>query len=160
METPGLPADDLNELERRLSTWQPSTAGLAPEAMLFAAGRASVRGGKARLAWPVGSACLALAVVALGVWLAAERSQRRALLAALHQRPAEPAAAFPPVPDEKPTTEPPAPDSYLNLRREWERDSGSWAIRPAAPRRAPKRPASPERPILRAWQPGGPSEPL
>src|SRR5260370_11387639 len=118
MEIPDLPADDLNELERRLSAWQPSTTGLAPDAMLFAAGRATARAGKAWLAWPVLSGGLALAAGVLGVWLAAERSERRALLRALQQRTPKAAPAYTPVPQETPATQAPAADSYLGLRRQ------------------------------------------
>jgi hypothetical protein len=156
MDTPDLPTDDLNDLERRLAGWRPSTAGLAPDAMLFAAGRASAQRGKAWLAWPILSGCLALAAVILGVWLAAERSERRALLQALDQRPSQPAPAKVSVPNETRPTEPPAPDSYLSLRRAWEQHPSDWANRPVPPARAPKRPTSPERPIPRAWQPPGP----
>ena len=160
MDTTDFPAHDLNELERRLSQWRPSTTGLAVEAMLFAAGRASARGGKAWLAWPILSGCLALAILVLGFQLAAERSQRHALAQKLDQRRPDPAPAPAPVPNDTRATEAPAPDGYLGLRREWEKHSGNWAFRPAAPGRAPQRPASPEQPILRPWQPGGPPEPL
>jgi hypothetical protein len=155
MDAHSLPPDDLNEVERRLSAWQPSAAGISPDAMLFAAGRASARGGKAWLAWPVVSGCLALTTVALGVWLAAERSERLALLRALERRPPEPA----PAAVETPASEPPAPDSYLTLRRQWEQHPGDGAIRPG-PGQTPRHQAAPEVPILRAWQPKGPVDPL
>jgi len=153
MDTPDLPADDLNDLERRLAGWRPSTVGLAPDAMLFAAGRASAQRGKARLAWPILSGCLALAAGVLGVWLASERSERRALVRALEEQHPRPAPANVPAPNETRPTEPPAPESYLSLRRAWEQHPSDWANRPVPPVRAPKRPASPERPIPRAWQP-------
>jgi len=160
METSPLPSDGLNELERRLTTWQPSTAGLASDAMLFAAGRASVRGGKACVAWPIVSGCLALAAVVLGVLLAGERTERLALVRELHQQPHDSASDSIPVLVETPATEALAPDGYLALRRQWEEGPRDWAIDPPGTNRAPKRPASPELPIPRAWQPGGPSEPL
>ena len=147
--------NDLNKLEQRLAAWEPASAGLDPEAMLSAAGRASARGVKAWLAWPILSGCLALAVLALGAWLAAERADRLRLLAELSHRPVETAPVSTPVPDETPTTEALAPDGYLALRREWELHPDD-ALRPAAPGQAPKRPASPEPSILRAWQPDGP----
>src|SRR5207253_534507 len=108
--------DDLNDLEQRLSAWRPSAAGLDADAMLFAAGRASAR--RAWLAWPVISACTALLAAALGVWLAAERAERLALVQQIRQQARVPAPA-PPVSaaDEPPTEEAPAPDSYLAVRR-------------------------------------------
>jgi hypothetical protein len=96
----------------------------------------------------------------LGVALVAERTERLALLSELHQRPPESAPALVPVLVETPATEGPAPDGYLALRRQWEQHPSDWVTEPADTDRAPKRPAAPERPILRAWQPGGPSEPL
>jgi hypothetical protein len=153
MDTNASRPDDLNPLEKRLAAWQPSTAGLAADAMLFAAGRASGR--KTWLAWPVVTACLALAAVALGAWLAAERSERLALLRELQQRPPEPALVSTPDPALTPAPEAPAPDGYLALRREWEQHSGNDATAPA-PGLAPRGPAYPEVPILRAWQPEGP----
>jgi hypothetical protein len=152
MDAPDFPTDDLNELEQRLAAWRPSTTGLAPDAMLFAAGRASAGGGKAWLVWPLLSGCLALAAIVLGVWVAVERSERRALLQALDQRLPAPGPANSPGPEKTRPTGPPAPDSYLSLRREWEQLSGDWAIGPAAPGKTPRRPASAEKPILRAWQ--------
>ncbi len=50
-------SDDLKELEQRLATWSPAKDGLDPDAMLFAAGRASARHGKTWLAWPIASGC-------------------------------------------------------------------------------------------------------
>ena len=38
MDTHSRRPDEMNELERRLSTWQPTVAGLDPDALLFAAG--------------------------------------------------------------------------------------------------------------------------
>src|SRR5438445_38546 len=144
--------DDLTELERRLAAWKPAHDGLDHEAMLFAAGRASARPGGGWLAWPILSGSLALAAVALGVWLAAERSERLAPLRKL----VEPALASTPV--VTPMAEPLSPNSYLSLRREWEQQAGDWLNRSTAA--VPKGPAFPEPPILRAWQPDDPSDPL
>jgi hypothetical protein len=155
MDTNSVPPDDVNELERRLSAWQPSDAGLAPAAMLFAAGRASVRASKGWLAWPILSGCLASAVVALGVSLQAQRSEVLALREQLERRPAE----FAPAADETPATEPPAPGAYLALRRQWEEQSGDAMFR-SVPDQTPKGPVLPEPPIYRAWQPDGPPESL
>ena len=133
--------------------WQPSGAGLTPDAMLFAAGRASARWGKLRLVWALATVCLALSVGVLGVWLASERSERLALLHEMKRRPAEPAPGTEPLP----TTETPAPDGYLALRRQWEEHPGEWTSQPGSGTSS-KPSAAPERPILRAWQPNGPPD--
>jgi hypothetical protein len=149
--------DDLKDLEQRLASWSPAREGLDPDAMLFAAGRASARGGKARLAWPIVSGCLAVVAVALGVRLAAERSERLALLRELHVRDVQI------TPDSNPEIRPsetPAPYSYIVQRREWERHPGDWQLKPAPQSEGSNRSALPETNILRAWQPNGPHEPL
>lgn len=153
-------SDDLNEMERRLAGWSPTQEGLDPDAMLFAAGRASVRGGKSWIAWPIVSGTLALVTAALGTWLAAERSERLALLREIQQRYAEIAPISPPVKMQTSTPEKPAPGGYLVLRREWEQQPGDWLIKPSAQGEMPNRSALPESEILRAWQPHGPHEPL
>jgi hypothetical protein len=79
-----MPEDDLTDLEQRLAACAPSTAGLDADAMLFAAGRASAR---TRVFWPLLSAGLATLTVALGVWLANERSTSRELAENLRQTP-------------------------------------------------------------------------
>jgi hypothetical protein len=160
METPPFSSDDLNEVERRLSAWQPSTAGLASDAMLFAAGQASAKRGRAWLAWPIISMSLTLVTVALGVALAAERTERLALVRELGQRPDGSPAALGPVVFETTATEAPAPDGYFALRRQWEQAPRDQEIGLPAPDRSSKTPVTPEQPILKAWQPGGPLEPL
>jgi hypothetical protein len=156
MDSHPLPPDDVNELERRLVGWKPSEAGLTAEAMLFAAGRASARPGGGRFVWPVVSGCLALVCVSLGTWAQSERSQRLALLQEIRQ----PLAQSAPASEVTPESMPSAPDAYLILRRDWEQHPGRWEVSPEAPGQAPKAPAAPERPVLRAWQPNGPAEPL
>ncbi len=52
MATDDYNADDLTDLERRLSSWEPTTEGLDSDALLFAAGRASARPGLGRFVWP------------------------------------------------------------------------------------------------------------
>jgi hypothetical protein len=152
-------SDDLKKLEARLANWKPAPEGLDPESMLFAAGRASARGGKAWVAWPITCGCLVLAVVGLGARLSAERSERLALLREIQQRSPEATLASTPVLDEQALT-PPGTDSYLVLRRELEQQSGEWMARSAEPGEVPKKSGTPEPAILRAWQPGGPPEPL
>ena len=74
---------DLNDLERRLANWRPAGDGLGADAMLFAAGRASVRRSPARFAWPAIAAGLILAVGLLSSRLAGERAVNRDLFAQL-----------------------------------------------------------------------------
>src|SRR5262249_56763625 len=78
------PDGDLNDLERRLSGWRPAPEGLDPDAVLFAAGRASAQPN--RFAWPALAACFAVLAAALGGWAASERSERLALARLLQQR--------------------------------------------------------------------------
>lgn len=103
---------DLTDLERRLSGWQPSRSGLDADAMLFAAGRASVRPGAARWAWPAVAACLAFTAAWLGAEVHRERIENQALLARL-----EPSAAPAPAHDQ-PLSLPPS--SMLLMRRDLE----------------------------------------
>jgi hypothetical protein len=128
MDTP-LPPNDVNALERRLAAWQPSAAGLDTARMLYAAGRASVGAPRARLAWPILSACLAVAAVALGAWVATERAERLALARQL--QPRTPAVSPSPAPSsaspaDAPATEVAPPDSYLATRRLLEQDPRTW----------------------------------
>src|SRR5713226_4058012 len=119
--------DDLNEMEQRLAAWSPAKDGLDPDAMLFAAGRASARHSKTWLAWPIASGCLTIVAAALGAWLAVERSERLAILQEIHAQLAELA----PVPGDTPAPESLAATSYLVLRREWEQQPGDWSIKPS-----------------------------
>ena len=152
-------SDDLRKLEGRLADWQPNREGLDLEAMLFAAGRASARHGKAWLAWPMACTCLALVTVVLGARLAAERSERLALIQELTHRSTELAPTSSPIGSDKSIGEPLTPNSYLVLRQEWDRHFGALAPRPTGAGEGPKR-RNAEPAILRAWQPGGPIEPL
>jgi hypothetical protein len=152
-EQPPLPDNDLSELERRLGNWQPSAAGLDSDAMLFAAGQAAARAGRGRFVWPLISTCLAGLAVTLGGWLAAERSERLALARKIEQQPA-PAPPLPqpsgPASPEPVVAEPPAPNSYLALRRQLEREPDPWADRASAREDSPP-PPPPGSPILRAF---------
>jgi len=154
------PDDDLNNLERRLSDWRPSAAGLDPEGMLFAAGRASARATKARLLWPAASACLALLTMVLGFQMTAERAERLALAEQIRQQPPAPAPApsAVPLPDSQ-AAETPGPDSYLAARRALERDPDAWAAQAVAKGGPLPGPPPPGHHILQAWRPGGTLEP-
>lgn len=70
MDTHANRPEDLNDLERRLAAWQPSRDGLDADAVLFAAGRASVQPRPARFVWPALTTLLTALIVVLGVWLA------------------------------------------------------------------------------------------
>jgi hypothetical protein len=149
--------DDLKKLEARLANWKPAPEGLDPEAMLFAAGRASVRT-KARFVWPIVSSCLALTVITLSARLSAERSERLALLREIQQTSSEGTLASASVPDEQALIMLEA-NSYLVLRQKWEHQ-GEATVRLGGHAEVPKGVGAAETPVLRAWQPGGPFEPL
>ncbi len=70
------PDANLSALERALAELRPTAGGLDPDAMLFAAGRASA---KRNLAWPAATTAFAALSVCLGVALVAERTQREAV---------------------------------------------------------------------------------
>jgi hypothetical protein len=146
---PNARADDLNELERRLSAWQPATTGLAPEAMLYAAGRASVARSKLWLAWPALYVCLALFSLVLSQRLAAERSGRLALIHELQK--VMPATALAQSSLEKPKTRTLTPDSYLALRRQWEEQPEDKAIVSSGEEEATKPSEPATSPIFRPW---------
>ena len=116
MET-GIPEPDrepeLTALERRLAAWRPAAGTLDRDRMLYDAGRAAAEGEGHRHAWRLATAALAIMTIGLGVLLAHERSQRRALEIALAARavPSPPS----PVEFEIPPIEPPAPSSYFAL---------------------------------------------
>jgi len=135
--------DDLTDMERRLAAWQPAADGLDADCLMFAAGRASVRG---RVAWPVLAACLALLAAGLGAWGVAERHERQAL-AQLIRGPYAPAPA--PLTSEPPSSpEPPSPYSVLASHRVLERGLDAWP----GPALGPQSPPEAERSILRARQ--------
>src|SRR5258707_15765969 len=102
MDTNSSRPGDLNDLERRLAAWKPATEELNHEAMLFAAGRASARGGKGWIAWAVVSGCLAVTTLVRGALLSGGRSEPLAQLRDFQQRPPQPPPAFTPVPEQTP----------------------------------------------------------
>ncbi len=143
-------SDDMSDLEKRLSAWRPSAAGLDAVGVLFAAGRASVRPGWGAL-WPcpVVSGCLALLTATLGVALSQERAARLELAERLHEpRPSvAPAPSSGPEPVETPSLDSPPADSYLAARRALAGNPDSWlAAAKAEPNGAP----SPSRAIWKA----------
>jgi hypothetical protein len=145
--------DNLNEVERRLSGWQPASGKLDGDAMLFAAGLAAGRRGRGRLLWPALSLLLAAQAAGLGAWGMTERAGRQALASRLGGR--TPAAIEPgPVaiailPDASPTL---PPDGYLSRRRQMEQDPGLWLAsqEPEGPQALG--PPPPQSAILRAGQ--------
>jgi hypothetical protein len=115
MHNDSFPPGDLNDLERRLTGWQPSPTTGNADAMLFAAGQASLRGlARARLAWAVLACALLLLCVGLTGWLTVERTERQHLeqILADSSRLISPALDDPDVPasPENPI------DNYLILR--------------------------------------------
>src|SRR5438128_1636537 len=96
--------DDLNDLERRLADWRPDAAALDPDAILFAAGRPSVRPVPGRFVWPTIATCMTVVALAFGGWGARERTERLAL-ARLMREPALIAPSTTTVPE--PSPEPP-----------------------------------------------------
>jgi hypothetical protein len=128
-------SEDLDALERRLSAWEPSSEGLDADAVLFAAGRASVRPKPTRFAWPALTVLMTALSVVLGLSLADERNERLALTLRLQERPPAPAVNPSPLPAANIAPEEPLrsdelpPDSYLVSRRALEKGLDAWPIR-------------------------------
>jgi hypothetical protein len=101
--------EHLTDLERRLAGWRPASDALDADAMLFAAGRASVRRSRSQFAWPAIAACLAVAVGILGMQLSAERAENQSLIAQLSNAETD---AFVP-------SQPSATPNYLIARQSW-----------------------------------------
>jgi hypothetical protein len=156
MDTNSDRPEDLNALERRLSSWQPNKEGLDTDAMLFAAGRASVRPGPARFAWPALTTLLTGSCLVLGLWLVVERNERMVLAAQLQEHPPAPTAnpAPPPavytVPAESPEPDDLSPNSYLASRRALEKGLDAWPSRLEVRGGSPDPSAEP--PVLRLGQ--------
>lgn len=157
MDTHSNRPEDLTALERRLSSWEPANAGLDVDAMLFAAGRASVRPSLTRYTWPTLTFLMAALSVALGLWLADERSERLALALRLRERPPAPTVnpPSPPAanmtPQETPSTDDLPPNSYLASRRALEEGLEAWPSRVVV-RAGPPDPSITNPPILRVGQ--------
>lgn len=148
--------EDLNELEQCLSAWQPDRRGLDADAVLFAAGRASVRSGPARFAWPAVTALLTALAVVLGLSLMTERRERQALATRLQERPPAPvvppsAPSAVPVPEESPATSEPPPDSLLTSRRALDQGLDAWPSQAVAHGGPPVH-SAPNPPILSLGQ--------
>lgn len=147
-------ADDLNDLEQRLSAWRPAGDGIDVSAMLFAAGRASARAEARRWAWPALAASLALLAAGLAGWAASERAERIALASQLRLPVAPPLPADSPAWQEPAITEEPAADNYLSvMQRALE---GGFDDHPARadPSREPRTTPTPtpNSRILQVWQ--------
>ncbi len=150
-------SEDLNALERRLSAWQPVSAGLDVDAVLFAAGRASVQLGPARFVWPALTVLITALSCVLGLWLMDERNERLALAHRLQERPPAPVVDPPLVPavntppDEPPLSDELSPNSYLVSRRALEKGLDAWPSRIVVHAGSPN-PSSSSPPILRPSQ--------
>src|SRR4051812_17836107 len=119
------PADSLNDMERRLRSWQPSGGGLDRDRMLFEAGLAAARrpvgASRGAWAWRLATAAAVLVAVGLGLAWRAERTQRQVLEPTLAARTPGPAdhelATARPAPPTEPSSTGIDPSSYLALAR-------------------------------------------
>jgi hypothetical protein len=116
--------DDLNDLAQRLAAWRPAQAGLDADRMLFDAGRAAARPGKAAIVWPVAAGCLSLLAAVLAIGLIHEHEENLALVRRLEARPAPTLPA--PTPAQTDPLAALPPDAYLELRRALEEDPEGW----------------------------------
>jgi hypothetical protein len=157
MDTHSPDADGaLSRLERTLAACRPAADGLDADAMLFAAGRASVRPSRGRLAWPALACSLALVSLVLGATLAVERAERLALAELLCVRtPAPPVVSpRPPAADEASPAVEPAPYSYLAGQRALEKGLDPWPPRPRAQGEPAPEPPRSRSSVLQLWRRG------
>jgi hypothetical protein len=115
-------ANDLSGIERTMAGWQPSTAGLDTDAMLFAAGQAAAAGRRGRYLWPALCAFLAIQTTGLAIWGLREHSEREVLARRLGDH--TPAAQVPPA--DVVASYSPSPNDYIHLRQRAEHDQRLW----------------------------------
>jgi hypothetical protein len=96
------PAENLSELEDRLRNWLPTSDGCDADALLYAAGQASVRRPLRPLAWVSLACTMTVLCVALASWLWLERAERQALGRQLAEK-SQPVPSEPTYPDSRPT---------------------------------------------------------
>jgi hypothetical protein len=143
---------NLSDLERRLGHWRPDSSGLDADAMLFAAGAASVECSTGARLWPAACGLLVALSAVLGTWALLERAERHLLAARLGEgtRSHESTSTI-----DLAVTEPsysPSASDYLHLRRRAEADT-SYQLASLEPTRieaTTTRP--PESAVLRARQ--------
>ena len=135
--------DDLNELESRLASWQPSAHRLESDRMLFAAGQAAAAKNTACLAWQAVSGALALLTIVLGIQLSMEHERHMA------QQIPKPAASESAV-DQVAVAEPLSPDSFLMMRRAMADGAGDLPSTAPSPIHTPRQ-ANAKQPLLDFW---------
>ncbi len=144
--------DDLRNLEQRLAACAPASAGLDADAVLFAAGRASVRPGAGRLAWASLAGLLAALSIVLGVWLAAERRERLELAQQIRQlNESRPTPSVPPA-DQPPTADQVPASSPFAIHQLLQRGLDGWPEPPATGTNEPG-PPSAEPSVFRVGRP-------
>lgn len=149
MEQHSANSDDLSRLERCLSAWQPAEAGLNADAVLFAAGRASVRPSPTRFVWPTLTAIAAVLAIVLGVRLVHEQSERLALAQQIQRVTAK--ASISPSLDTDTEPRPQgemSPDSLFVSHRLLENGLDAWPPQVVARAESPL-PAVQDPPVLR-----------
>ncbi|HEV3440794.1 MAG TPA: hypothetical protein VG122_25800 [Gemmata sp.] len=150
MDTNSTGHDDLNDFERRLAGWRPTSGNSNSDAMLFAAGFAAGRGFLRRRVWPGICTLLVIQAVGLVVWALSERAGRRILEIQLREStPFSPPEIVSPVLPE-PFYEP-SPQDYFHLLRVEEQDPSRW-LAPPSPGPLPPEPPVEETGILRINQ--------
>jgi hypothetical protein len=143
---------NLSELERRLGHWRPDSSGLDPDAMLFAAGAASVERARGGRFWPASCGILLALAAVLCTWALLERAERHLLAARLGEgtRSHESTATI-----DLAVTEPsysPSASDYLHMRRRAELDTSYQLASLEPARNDTPTVQSPESAVLRARQ--------
>jgi hypothetical protein len=98
--------------------------------MLFAAGHAAGRPGRARFVWPALTGLLALVAVFLGAWLGVERNERLLLTRQLQELQVQMHAPVPPLPPAAvptlPSVDERTDNSLLGSHRALEHGLDAW----------------------------------
>jgi hypothetical protein len=142
---------DLSDLERCLASCEPARDGLDADSMLFAAGRASARPGKAHYLWPALTTSMAALALVLGIWLALERAERQSL-ARLLQEATGPRPTPAEVKPEPPSADQP-PHSGVLVRHGIVDEGLETGPGPAVVQVEPPGSQLPDPPILRVGRP-------
>jgi hypothetical protein len=144
--------NELNELEQRLRGWGPATEGLDADAVMFAAGQASVHVPRNRALWPALAGAMTVVAVGLSGWLTAERQERLVLAEQLRALPPAPTLASTPATAPPPASPEQAPASYLASRRILEKGLDGWNRETVALSASQPDALTPNPPVLTVWQ--------
>ena len=111
------PENELTDLERRLTRWQPTAAGLNRDRVMYESGRAAARADVKASAALFATAAVVIVSAVLGTMLVRERAARNALEGQIARLGPPPGRITTPIepPDSHFVLRAPEPESYLAL---------------------------------------------